>query len=73
VAGTAAVPAFLLLRVEEAGLSRGEVLPLAGGAAGGLILGCAVVLVAHIARAFFDQANTLRHLLALERARLGLD
>jgi hypothetical protein len=44
-------------------------LPLAGGAAGGVILGCGVVLVAHIARALFDQANAVHHLLALERER----
>src|SRR5262249_6411081 len=47
---TAAVPAFFLLRVEAAaGLSSVEVLPLAGGAAGGAILGCSVVLAAHVA------------------------
>ncbi len=73
VAGSAAIPAVLLLGVGEAGLSHAEVLPIAGGAAGGLILGCGVVLAAHIARALFDQANAVHHLLALERARLGLD
>jgi hypothetical protein len=69
LAGTAAVPAFLLLRAEEAGIPPAEVLPLAGGAAGGVILGCGVVLAAHIARALFDQANAVHHLLALERER----
>ena len=73
VGGTGAVPAFLLLRVEDAGLSPAEVLPLAGGAAGGVILGCGVVLVAQVARAFFDQANAVHRLLALERERLGLE
>ncbi|MFZ1103751.1 MAG: hypothetical protein WAN86_13070 [Hyphomicrobiaceae bacterium] len=69
VAGTGALPAFLLLRAEVEGLSPAEMLPLAGGAAGGVILGCGVVLVAHVARALFDQANAVHHLLALERAR----
>jgi hypothetical protein len=50
-----------------------EVLPMAGGAAGSLILGFGVVLAAHVARARFDQASALRDLLALERAKLGLD
>jgi hypothetical protein len=40
-------------------------LPLAGG----VILGCSVVLVAHIARALFDQVNAAHNLLALERER----
>ena len=73
VAGTGAVPAFLLLRAEVEGLSPVEMLPLAGGAAGGVILGCGVVLVAHIARALFDQANAVHHLLALERERHEAD
>jgi hypothetical protein len=73
VAGTAAVPAFLLLRAEQAALSAVEMLPLAGGAAGGVILGCGVVLAAHIARALFDQANAVHHLLALQRERLDGD
>jgi hypothetical protein len=69
VAGTGAVPAFLLLRVEKAGLSPTEMLPVAGGAAGGIILGFGAVLVAQVARALFDQANAVHHLLALERER----
>jgi hypothetical protein len=74
VACTAAVPTFLFLRAEAAaGLSTVEVLPLAGGAAGGVIFGCGVVLAAHVARAFFDQANAVHHLLTLERERQGLD
>lgn len=73
VAGTGAVPAFLILRAEVEGLSPVEMLPLAGGAAGGVILGCGVVLVAHVARALFDQANAVHHLLALERERHEAD
>jgi hypothetical protein len=74
-AGTAAVPAYvLLLRVQDAGdLTRAELLPMAGGAAGSLVLGVGVVLAAQIARAHFDQANATHDLVALERARLGLD
>jgi hypothetical protein len=70
VAGTAAIPAFLLLRPEQAGASPAEMLPLAGGAAGGVILGCGVILASHIARALFDQANAVHHLLTLQRERL---
>jgi hypothetical protein len=70
MAGTAAVPAYLLLRTEAAGLPPVEALPLAGGAAGGVIVGCGVVLAAHVARALFDQANAVHRLLALERERL---
>lgn len=73
VLGPAMACVHLLLRAEEPGLSHAELLPMAGGAAGGLVLGCGVVLAAHIARAVFDQANAVHHLLALERARLGLD
>jgi hypothetical protein len=69
VAGTGAVAAVLLLRDEVAGLAPIAMLPLAGGAAGGVILGCGVVLVAHIARALFDQANAVHRLLALEQER----
>jgi hypothetical protein len=69
VAGTAAVPTFLLLREEQGGLSPVEVLPVAGGAAGGLILGCGAVLASHMARALFDQVNAVHHLLALELER----
>jgi hypothetical protein len=72
-AATGAVPAFLLLRAEQAGLSPTEMLPLAGGAAGGVVLGCGVVLVAQIARALFDQANAVHHLLALQRERLDAE
>jgi hypothetical protein len=73
VACMGAVPAFLLMRAAEAGLSPVEMLRLAGGAAGGVILGCGVVLVSHVARALFDQANAVHRLLALERERLGME
>jgi hypothetical protein len=46
---------------------------MAGGAAGSLILGFGIVLATHVARARFDEANAVRDLLALERAKLGLD
>jgi hypothetical protein len=68
MAGTGAVPVFLLLRA-EVDLSPVEMLPLAGSAAGGVIVGCGVVLAAHVARALFDQASALHRLLALERER----
>ena len=69
--GSAGIPAYLLLRAEAAALTRADLLPLAGGAAGSLVLGFGVVLAAHIARAHFDQADAVRSLVALERVRLG--
>jgi hypothetical protein len=69
--GPAGLPAYLLLRAEAAALTRAELLPLAGGAAGTLILGFGAILAAHIARAQFDQADAVRSLVALERVRLG--
>ncbi|HEX6001636.1 MAG TPA: hypothetical protein VFZ16_19910 [Hyphomicrobiaceae bacterium] len=73
--GAATFPAYLLLRAEAAAAwPRAEVvLPMAGGAGGSVVLGLGIVLVARIARALLDQANDVHHLLALERARLGLD
>jgi hypothetical protein len=72
--GLVVVPACLVLPVEGACPARSEVLPMAGGAAASLIiLGFGVVLAAHVARARFDEANAMRDLLALERAKLGLD
>jgi hypothetical protein len=73
--GPAAVPACLVLPVVGGACPAGpEALPMmAGGAAGSLILGFGVVLAAHVARARFDEANAVRDLLALERAKLGLD
>jgi len=73
MAGTAAVPVFLLLRPAPADPLPVEVLPVAGGAAGGVILGCGVIVASHIARALFDQANAVHHLLALEQERRKAD
>ena len=75
LAGPAAVPACLALPlVGDACPAVPEALPvMAGGAAGSLILGLGIVLVAHVARARFDEANAVRDLVALERAKLGLD
>ncbi len=73
--GPAGLPAYLLLRTEPIALSRAELLPVAGGAAGSLILGFGAVLAAQLARARFDQADAARDLVVLERIRLsyGLD
>jgi hypothetical protein len=71
--GPAGLPAYLLLRAEDAALSHAELLPIAGGAAGGLVIGLTVVMATQIARAQFDQANAARDLVVLERARQGLD
>jgi hypothetical protein len=73
LAGPAGLPAYHLLHAAAGGLSGAEWLPMAGGAAGSLVLGFGVVLAAHIARALFDQAEAARDLVALERARQGLD
>jgi hypothetical protein len=70
LAVVAVFPTWLFLHAEEAaGWSNAEVLPMAGGAAGALVLGFGAVLVGHMAQALFDQANAARDLLALERAR----
>jgi len=71
--GPAGLPAYVLLRSEAAVLSHAVLLPLAGGAAGSLILGLGVILAAQVARAQFDQAEAARDLVALERVRLGPD
>jgi len=73
LAGPAGFPAYVLLRSEAAVLSHAVLLPLAGGAAGSLILGLGVILAAQVARAQFDQAEAARDLVALERVRLGPD
>jgi hypothetical protein len=73
LAGIALLPAYLMLRIEDAAPSRAELLPMAGGAAATVVLGLALVLGAHIARALFDQASAARDLLALERTRHGLE
>jgi hypothetical protein len=67
----AVLPVYLL--VTDADLPRIGLLSMAGGAAGLLILGFGIVLGARLARALFDLANAARELLALERAKLGLD
>jgi hypothetical protein len=67
----AGFPAVLLMRAEP--YSHAELLPLAGGATGSLILGFGAILAAQVARAQFDQANATRDLVAIERARLELD
>jgi hypothetical protein len=70
--GAGGAPAYLLLRAEP--FARTEwLLPMAGGATGSLLLGFGVVLAAHVARAQFDQAAATHDLIAIERARLGLD
>jgi hypothetical protein len=69
--GPAGFPAYVLLRSEAAAMSHAVLLPLAGGAAGSLILGLGVILAAQVARAQFDQAEAARDLVALERVRLG--
>jgi hypothetical protein len=69
LAGLALFPGWMLMRAGETGWSHAEILPMAGGAAGSLVLGFGAVLAAHIAHALFDQANAARELLALERAR----
>jgi hypothetical protein len=71
LAGPAALAAYALLHAEA--FSRAALLPVAGGVTGGLILGLGVILAAHIARAQFDQASAAHELVAMERARLGLD
>ena len=71
LAGVAALPIYALSG--GAVLPWLGLLPMAGGAAGFVVVGCVVALAGHIARALFDQANATRDLLALERAKLGLD
>jgi hypothetical protein len=71
--GACVVPAHVLIGSERAGLLSMELVPMAGIAAVLSIAGFAIVLAAGMARAQFDQANATRELLALERARLGLD
>ena len=73
LAGLAAVPIFLVMTTGNAVPPWVGLLPLAGGAAGLLIAGSAAALAGQIARALFDQASAARDLLALERAKVGLD
>jgi hypothetical protein len=44
---------------------------LVGGAVGSVAAGLFIVLMGQAARALFDQANALRELVALERAKIG--
>jgi hypothetical protein len=46
---------------------------VAVGAVGLVATGLLVVLAGHLARAIFDQANAMRDLVALERAKIGSD
>lgn len=49
-------------------------LPMVLGAVVGLVLtGLFIVFAGQMARALFDQANAVRDLVALERARIGSD
>jgi hypothetical protein len=71
--GPCAVLAYALVGGEGATLPTGGPVPMAGIAGGLFLLGFGFVLSARLARARFDQANATRELLALERAKLGLD
>jgi hypothetical protein len=77
VAGLAAPLAFLLLGRPELSLSRPEVsLGMIGvivSALGLAIFGLLTVALGQATRALFDQANATRELVALERAKSGLD
>jgi hypothetical protein len=73
LSGLAAVPAYVVVGEGHAGLSPVGLASMAGGAASLSLLGLAIVLGAQLARALFDQADAARELLALERAKLGLD
>jgi hypothetical protein len=71
--GPSAVLAYVLIGEARAPLPPGGLATMAGIAAGLLVAGLGIVLAARIARAQFDQANATRELLALERAKLGID
>jgi hypothetical protein len=43
------------------------------GAIGVIVTGLLIVFAGHLARAMFDQANAMRDLVALERAKIGSD
>jgi hypothetical protein len=73
LAGLAAVPAYVVVGGAHAGLPPVGPASMAAGAAGLSVLGFAIVLAARLARAVFDQADATRELVALERAKLGLD
>jgi hypothetical protein len=73
LSGLVAVPAYVVVGEGHAGLPPVGLVSMAGGAASLSVLGFAIVLAARVARAVFDQADATRELLALERAKLGLD
>jgi hypothetical protein len=73
LAGPCVVPAHLVVGAERAGLPSIDLTALVGVSAAISIAGFALVLAARMARAQFDQANATRELLALERAKLGLE
>ena len=73
LSGLVAVPAYVVVGEGHAGLPPVGLASMAGGAAGLSVLGFAIVLAARLARAVFDQAEATRELVALERAKLGLD
>jgi hypothetical protein len=70
VAGVAATPLHLLLGRLEIGISLSGLLAAAVGLAA---LGLVTVALGQAARALFDQANATRELVAIERAKAGLD
>jgi hypothetical protein len=65
--------AHILVGAERAGLPALDLATMAAISSGVSLGGLAIVLAARSARALFDQANATRELLALERAKLGLD
>jgi hypothetical protein len=66
-------PAYVVIGAERTGLPSVDLAAAVGVSAALSVTGFAMVLAARIARAQFDQANATRELLALERAKLGLD
>jgi hypothetical protein len=71
--GPCVAPAYVLGGAERAGLPAVGLAPLVGVSAALSLAGLAMALAAGMARAQFDQANAAREMLALERAKLGLD
>jgi len=69
-AGVAATPVQLVLGRPEIGFGTGGVLAVGLGLAA---LGLVAVTLGQAVRALFDQANATRELVAIERAKAGLD
>jgi len=69
-AGLAATPAHFVLGRPEFGIGSSGVVAVAVALAA---LGLVTVALAQAARALFDQANATRELVAIERAKAGLD